>query len=66
MVNNTFLVYDFLFYMCISIVMIVMFLNGSCFRVFIYLVFLMDGLLSLLFYIQGFFWLKYFFNHVIN
>ncbi len=55
MVDNVFLVYDLLFYLCITGVLIVMFCSGLCFWAFICLVLLVDGLSSLLFYIQGFF-----------
>jgi hypothetical protein len=40
--------------LCRSGVLIVMFFTGLCFHASICLVFLVDGLLSLLFYIQGF------------
>jgi len=40
--------------MCISGVLIVMFFTGLCFGAFIWLIFLVDGLPSLLFLIQGF------------
>ncbi len=52
--KQCFLVYSLLFYLCISGVLIVMFFTGLCFHAFICLVFLVDGVLSLLFYIQGF------------
>jgi len=52
--KQCFVVYDFLFYLCISGVSIVMFFTGLCFGAFICLLFLVDGLPSLLFYIQGF------------
>ncbi len=40
--------------LCISGALIVMFYTGLCFGAFICLAFLVDGLPSLLFYIQGF------------
>jgi hypothetical protein len=52
--KQCFLVYGSLFYLCISGVLIVMFFTGLCFGAFICLVFLVDGLPSLLFYRQGF------------
>jgi hypothetical protein len=55
MIHDVFLVYDLLFYLCIISVSIVMFFSGLCFWAFICLVLLVDGLSSLLFYIQGFF-----------
>ncbi len=52
--KQCFLVWSLLFYLCISGVFIVMFFTGLCFGAFICLIFLVDGLPSPLFYIQGF------------
>ncbi len=52
--KQCFLVYSSLFHLYISGVLIVMFFTGLCFGAFICLVFHVDGLSSLLFYIQGF------------
>jgi hypothetical protein len=54
MTNDVFLIYNLLFYLYISGVLIIMFLIDLCFRAFIYLILLVDGLPSLLFYIQVF------------
>jgi len=54
MIDDVFLVYDLLFYLYIIGVLIVMFLVDLCFRALIYLILLVDGLPSLLFYIQVF------------
>jgi hypothetical protein len=55
MADDAFIVYDLLFYLCITHVLIVMFFSGLCFCAFICLVLLVDGLPSLLLFIQGVF-----------
>jgi energy-coupling factor transporter transmembrane protein EcfT len=60
--KQCFQVLSLLFYLCISGVLIVMFFTGLCFGAFICLVFLVDGLPSLLFYIYRVFLLSFFFQ----
>jgi len=52
--KQCFLVYGLLFDLCIIDVFSVMLFTGLCFGAFICLVFLVDGLPALLFYIKGF------------